>query len=219
MCLTPVWFSAPLRIWPESTKVWGSPTFWVFGCWSPCVPPSDASSWSSSSHGGLDRAGWRVSFIKGMAFPSVITSLCLQFLPHGPLLLSDQPGSLRTGSSVLDLAPTVSPAHKPSLSSPFLPPAAPLCHLPPCPPRLCVFTAAAGVGSSPRKRAVKLQFSPDQQQSSKSNSSLFLPASIQCLQCCVGELSSGFVVVSWKEFPTLPFSSNQHPTSLILVPS
>ena len=106
MCLTPVWSSAPLGIWGSPRRFGGLPTVWAFGfClpWSPCVPLSDASSWSISSGSSLDRAGCRASVIKGTAFPYVITSLCLQFLPHVPCCLVTGQERGQTGYSVLDL--------------------------------------------------------------------------------------------------------------------
>lgn len=152
---------AQRRIWAGPPRSGGSPTFWGFGFCLPlssCAPPSDASSWSTSSHSGLDRAGCRVSFIKGTTFPSVITSLCLQFLPHGPLLCSDQLGTqanwtLSPGSGPIWL----SPAHK--RSSFTLPAACPPAPSPAAVPSEAVRSHRRSWGwSSPRKRAVKLQF-------------------------------------------------------------
>lgn len=113
----------------------GSPTFWGFGFCLPlssCAPPSDASSWSTSSHSGLDRAGWRVSFIKGTTFPSVITSLCLQFLPHGPMLRSDQLGTQANWTLSPGSGPICVPCSQ--MCSSFTLPAA--CHSAPSPAAL-----------------------------------------------------------------------------------
>lgn len=126
MCLTPVWSSVQLRIWGSPLRFGGSPTVWAFGfClpWSPCVPPSDASSWSISSGSSLDRAGRRVAFIKGTAFPYIITSLCLPFLPQVPCRLVTSQERGQTGYAVLGLDPSVSPAHK--VLFPHLPAALP----------------------------------------------------------------------------------------------
>lgn len=150
--------------------------------------------------------------------PLIASPLSPVSVPWSPAE-SDQLELRQTGPSVLDLAPSVSPAsHKRALPSRFLLPAtrSVTCWLY---LRGCAFTAAAGAGVAPEESREVAGFYL-MSSNLPAIFPFFLPLFLVAVRVYrVGELGSGSVVVSWKELPTLALSSNQPPTSLILVPS
>lgn len=136
-------------------------------------PPSDASSWSTSSHSGLDCRLQSAVLYQRHNLPIRHHKPLSPVSAPWSLLCSDQLGTQANWTLGSWIWPHLCPLLTNALFLHALLPATPLRHLPSRPPEAVRLCRAAGAGSSPRKRAVKLQFLPDEQQSSESKSSCF----------------------------------------------